>query len=123
MEMPGLRSVKEVILQAIDFHKAQKLFAGRGIGTERPSMHMVFGRIYNKMMRVWLAPMAHAASINSIPLTESTDARISRAKEGIEVIPTAIIKLKSPGPSADEMTMASKIVGMASCTSMMRIRI
>ena len=42
MEMPGLRSVKEVILQAIDFHKAQKLFAGRGIGTERPSMHMVF---------------------------------------------------------------------------------
>ena len=42
MEMPGLRSVKEVILQAIDFHKTQKLFAGRGIGTERPSMHMVF---------------------------------------------------------------------------------
>ena len=42
MEMAGLRPVKEVILQAIQFHKAQKLFANKGINTERPSMHMVF---------------------------------------------------------------------------------
>ncbi|WP_158612248.1 AAA family ATPase [Fretibacterium sp. OH1220_COT-178] len=42
MEMAGLRPVKEVILQAVRFHKAQKLFADRGIGTKRPSMHMVF---------------------------------------------------------------------------------
>ncbi len=42
MEMAGLKSVKQVILEAIDFHKAQKLFADRGIGAKRPAMHMVF---------------------------------------------------------------------------------
>ena len=42
MEMAGLQPVKEVILQAIQFHKAQKLFADKGIGDRRPAMHMVF---------------------------------------------------------------------------------
>ena len=42
MEMVGLQPVKEVILQAVEFHKAQKLFSGRGITAARPAMHMVF---------------------------------------------------------------------------------
>lgn len=42
MEMVGLQPVKKVILQAVEFHKAQKLFSGRGITAARPAMHMVF---------------------------------------------------------------------------------
>ncbi|NLL37544.1 MAG: AAA family ATPase [Fretibacterium sp.] len=42
MDMVGLNSVKEVILQAIDFHKARKLFSDRGLDMGRPAMHMVF---------------------------------------------------------------------------------
>ena len=42
MDMVGLRAVKEIILQAVQFHKAQKLFADRGVSAQRPAMHMVF---------------------------------------------------------------------------------
>ena len=38
----GLADAKSVIKQAIDYHKAQRLFAENGIKQERPSMHMVF---------------------------------------------------------------------------------
>ena len=41
-EMIGLSSAKEVIAQAIDFYKAQKLFSDMGIDKDRPAMHMVF---------------------------------------------------------------------------------
>ena len=41
-EMIGLSSAKEVITQAIDFYKAQKLFRDMGIDRDRPAMHMVF---------------------------------------------------------------------------------
>ena len=41
-DMIGLFSAKEVIAQALDFYKAQKLFKDMGINRERPAMHMVF---------------------------------------------------------------------------------
>lgn len=42
MEMIGLADAKAVIRKALDYFKAQKLFADRGMSTSRPSMHMVF---------------------------------------------------------------------------------
>ena len=40
--MVGLTEPKMVIQQALDYAKAQKLFAEKGLITTRPSMHMVF---------------------------------------------------------------------------------
>ncbi len=42
MEMTGLAEAKKVINQALAFYKARKLFAGKGMKTDRPAMHMVF---------------------------------------------------------------------------------
>ena len=42
MEMIGLTKAKNVILQALNYHKAQKLFADKGMKVDRPAMHMVF---------------------------------------------------------------------------------
>ena len=42
MEMIGLDSAKKVIKQALNYNKAQKIFAGKGVEFERTSMHMVF---------------------------------------------------------------------------------
>ena len=42
MEMIGLTDAKKVILQALNYHKAQKLFADKGMKVDRPAMHMVF---------------------------------------------------------------------------------
>ncbi len=42
MELVGLASAKKVIREALDYYKAQKLFAEKGMQTDRPSMHMVF---------------------------------------------------------------------------------
>lgn len=42
MEMIGLEEPKKVIRQALDFFKAQKLFADKGMSARRPAMHMVF---------------------------------------------------------------------------------
>ena len=42
MEMIGLERAKNVIKQALDYNKAQKLFSDRGVKFERVSMHMVF---------------------------------------------------------------------------------
>lgn len=41
-EMVGLQNVKAVINQALDYYKAQRLFADRGRRTEHLGMHMVF---------------------------------------------------------------------------------
>lgn len=41
-EMIGLGSAKSVINRALDYYKAQKLFAEKGMKNEVPSMHMVF---------------------------------------------------------------------------------
>lgn len=41
-EMIGLAKAKEVIAQALDYYKAQKLFREKGVPLERPAMHMVF---------------------------------------------------------------------------------
>lgn len=38
----GLESAKDVMKSALNYFKAQKLFADRGMVSERPSMHMVF---------------------------------------------------------------------------------
>ena len=40
--MIGLKEVKVVIGQAIDFYKAKKLFVSKGFSAEYPAMHMVF---------------------------------------------------------------------------------
>jgi len=40
--MIGLNSAKDVIRQALDYYKAQKLFVDRGLNTGAPSLHMVF---------------------------------------------------------------------------------
>lgn len=42
MEMIGLTEAKNVILQALNYHKAQKLFADKGMKVDCPAMHMVF---------------------------------------------------------------------------------
>lgn len=42
MGMIGLSEAKRVITQAIDYYKAQKVFADKGIKIDRPTMHMVF---------------------------------------------------------------------------------
>jgi len=42
MEMVGLTEAKKVIQQALDYFKAQKLFAAKGMKADRPAMHMVF---------------------------------------------------------------------------------
>ena len=42
MEMIGLTEAKNVILQALNYHKAQKLFADKGMKVDHPAMHMVF---------------------------------------------------------------------------------
>ena len=42
MEMVGLERAKTVIKQALDYNKAQKVFADRGVKFDRTSMHMVF---------------------------------------------------------------------------------
>ncbi len=42
MEMIGIDEAKKVILQAISYFKAQKLFADKGMKIDHPSMHMVF---------------------------------------------------------------------------------
>ena len=41
-EMIGLEEAKKVIRQALDYYKAQKIFADKGMKLERPAMHMVF---------------------------------------------------------------------------------
>jgi AAA+ superfamily predicted ATPase len=40
--MIGLESAKEVIHQAIDYYKSQKIFRQKGMAMDTPSMHMVF---------------------------------------------------------------------------------
>lgn len=42
MEMIGLDRAKSVIKQALDYNKAQKIFADKGLIADRTSMHMVF---------------------------------------------------------------------------------
>ena len=42
IEMIGLTEAKKVILQALNYHKAQKLFADKGMKVDHPAMHMVF---------------------------------------------------------------------------------
>ena len=42
MEMIGLSAAKKVIMQAINYHKAQKMFADKGMKIDRPAMHMIF---------------------------------------------------------------------------------
>ena len=42
MEMIGLGEAKKVIMQALDYYKAQKLFEEKGMKKETPAMHMVF---------------------------------------------------------------------------------
>ncbi|NLL90996.1 MAG: AAA family ATPase [Ruminococcaceae bacterium] len=42
MEMVGLENVKELINNALNYYKAQKLFADKGMKANRTAMHMVF---------------------------------------------------------------------------------
>lgn len=42
MDMIGLERAKSVIKQALDYNKAQKIFADKGMKFDRTSMHMVF---------------------------------------------------------------------------------
>lgn len=41
-QMIGLDEPKKVINQALNYYKAQKLFADKGMKTDRPAMHMIF---------------------------------------------------------------------------------
>lgn len=41
-EMIGLAAAKEVLEQALDYFKAQKLFKEKGMPCEKPAMHMIF---------------------------------------------------------------------------------
>ncbi len=42
MEMTGLTEAKRVILESIEYYKAQKIFADKGMKQGRVSMHMIF---------------------------------------------------------------------------------
>ena len=41
-EMIGLSEAKRVILRALDYYKAQRLFADKGMKADTPAMHMIF---------------------------------------------------------------------------------
>ena len=41
-QMIGLDEAKKVINQALNYYKAQKLFADKGMKSDHPAMHMVF---------------------------------------------------------------------------------
>ncbi len=41
-QLIGLKEAKQVMADALDYYKAQKLFADQGICQEKPAMHMVF---------------------------------------------------------------------------------
>ena len=41
-QLIGLDNAKKVITQAINFYKVQKLYADKGVSSERPAMHMIF---------------------------------------------------------------------------------
>ena len=73
------------------------------------SAEMELGRMWCRMMRVLLAPMARAASTNSCSRVASTEARTTRANFGVDDSPTASIRLKRLEPSADTMHIASSI--------------
>lgn len=40
--MIGLKNAKQIIEEALNYYKAQKLFCDKGVGNAHPSMHMVF---------------------------------------------------------------------------------
>ncbi len=42
MEMIGLDEAKNIIIRALNYYKAQKIFAEKGMKADRPAMHMVF---------------------------------------------------------------------------------
>ncbi len=61
-KLTGLGNAKKVMKQALDYYKAQKVFAGKGMKSENVSMHMVFtgnpgtaktttARIFAKIMK------------------------------------------------------------------------
>ena len=72
-------------------------------------------------MRGSLAPITRAAITNSRSRKESTIERVSRAKPGISLMPMAMIRFLTPGPSAATMAIASRMPGKASRTSTKRM--
>ena len=67
-------------------------------------------------------PIARAAKTKSFSFCASTEPRRSLAKIGTLTIPTATMICQSPGPSAATMPIAIRSPGMASMTSMQRIK-
>src|ERR1051326_1447370 len=82
-----------------------------------------FGRTWRLMMRVARAPIALAASTNSRSLTARTGPRTTRAKMGVYTMPIAMITFAGFGPNAATMPSASRTVGKANSTSMVRMMI
>jgi len=77
----------------------------------------ILGRIWRNMMRMELQLTEAAASKYSSLLTLKIWARVNRIPEGIPPIASASIVLKNPGPSTADITIDSKIPGIACTTS------
>ena len=68
-----------------------------------------------------VAPSARAARTYSVSESASTAPRTIRVTGGVPQMPTAIVVLSAPGPSADTTAMASKRYGNARSTSTARM--
>lgn len=72
--MIGLTEAKEVILRAVKYFKAQRVFAGKGMKEEHPSMHMVFagnpGTAKTTTARLFAAIMREEGILSSGHLLE-----------------------------------------------------
>ena len=82
---------------------------------------MALGSTETSRMRAVPAPRAFDAATKLVSLTDSTLARITRAKAGMVTMPIASNALIKPGPSTETIAIANSSDGNASSTSITRM--
>ena len=82
---------------------------------------IAFGRMCEARIERCGTPTERAASTKSLSRWARIEPRISRAKIGICVTPTAIMIWKMPGPSIATIPIASSRPGIASMMSIRRM--
>ena len=105
--------------------QAQKTEAGRaedsrcqahGSGHDE-RRHDIRARCGAKRCADWPRPRPWPRGYSPVPLTDSVELRATRAKSGMEAMPTAMMTFRVPTPSAAIMPIASRKPGMAIRTS------
>ena len=79
------------------------------------------GSTCRRRMRASPLPRTRADCTNSVSLSDSTLARVRRAKAGAYTMPIARMALPMPVPSTAMMPIASRMAGKANSTSMLRM--